>query len=46
MPRLGALPSQFSLRQNGQWLPLTLTLINYAGGAGTGNPEHYDAEII
>ena len=24
----------------------TLTLINYAGGAGTGNPEHYDAGII
>lgn len=30
--------------RHGLWT--TLTLINYAGGAGTGNPEHYDAEII
>lgn len=29
-----------------QGLWTTLALINYAGGAGTSNPEHYDAEVI
>jgi hypothetical protein len=34
----------FFYGRNGLWT--TLTLINYAGGAGTANSEHYDAEII
>lgn len=35
---------RFFYGRHGLWT--TLTLINYAGGAGTGNPENYDAEII